>query len=1000
MKEKEGKDMAVKPWYKVVDPREDLREGRPQDASEFAVHLDKVREGIAPPDYQDPRRFFERTYLTQTLKEFSAQVVARLSGKSVETNAVFNLSTQFGGGKTHALTLVYHLARAGTKAFGWPGVMDIVNAAGVSTIPEAATAIFVGTEFDSLTGRGGDDGTPLRKTPWGEIAFQLGGASAFEKVRDHDARMVAPGGDVIRSFIPKDKPSLILMDEIINYTNRSRKIGNGMAEQLQTFIHNLSETARSQNSVVLAISVPASELEMTTDDQGDYLRIEKLLERVGKAYIMSAKEETAEIIRRRLFDWTGVPKDAKPTIAEYADWVRVNRSLLPSWFPVDHAYEAFEATYPFHPLTLSIFERKWAALPSFQQTRGVLKLLALWVSLIYPKSFKKGEKPDLITLGSAPLDEPLFRAAVLKQIGEGRFEGVITTDICGSVDSHATRLDEEASEPFKSLGLHRTTATTIFFESIGGGEARTNASLPELRLAMGGPSLDIANLDTVLEALAPPTGTCFFLNAENNTYRFGLKTNLIKIHADRKALIGENEVQELVKENIKKVFDQAPALERVYFPARSSDLMDRPALVLAVMPPNREAGQAETRECILDFTKCHGGAGRTYKSAIIWSLPSDSSALYESTRDLLAWKEISEKAASFNLDDEQKRQVAKYLEASKRRIKDRVWETYTIVGLYADSDTIEYIDLGQITSSSSESLTRLISGRLTQADKLTETVGPGFLVRNWPKASSLWPTRQLRDAFYAIPNFPRVSNQEVIKRAIQRGTIDGLFGYGGSCSEGGFEPFYYRDQVSTLEIEFSDEAFLIPAAQAEEEVRRRTIDSTVATILIEPGKVEISSGQRGSLIAKAFNKNGEQIPGKRVQWSFDGGKINSDGEFVAGTIDGTYTVIAECGEVIGSVSVVVKRSDEIPPPPPPPPPITHEKITSVRWNGVVDPLKWMNIYSRVILKLQNSGKLSVSIHLDLTKEDNEEGISKEIVEEVKVALKELGLNDDIVIKRI
>lgn len=983
--------MAVKPWYKVVDPREDLREGRPQDASEFAVHLDKVREGIAPLDYQDPRRFFERTYLTETLKEFSAEVVARLSGKTVETNAVFNLSTQFGGGKTHALTLVYHLAQAGTKAYGWPGVMDIVNAAGVSTIPEAATAIFVGTEFDSLTGRGGDDGTPLRKTPWGEIAFQLGGASAFEKVRDHDQRMVAPGGDVIRSFIPKDKPSLILMDEIINYTNRSRKIGNGMAEQLQTFIHNLSETARSQNSVVLAISVPASELEMTVDDQGDYLRIEKLLERVGKAYIMSAKAETAEIIRRRLFDWTGVPKDAKPTIAEYADWARENKDIIPSWFPVDHAYEAFEATYPFHPQTLSIFERKWQSLPSFQQTRGVLKLLALWVSLIYPKSYKKGDKPALITLGSAPLDEPLFRAAVLKQIGESRFEGVITTDICGSADSHATRLDEEASEPFKSLGLHRATATTIFFESISGGESRTNASLPEIRLAMGGPSLDIANLDTALEALAPPTGSCFFLNAENNTFRFGLKTNLIKIHSDRKALIGEREVQDLVKENIKKVFDQVPALERVYFPTRSSDLMDRPTLVLAVMLPNKEAGQEETRQCILDFTKNHGGSGRTYKSAIIWSLPSDSSGLYESTRDFLAWKEINDKATSFNLDDEQKRQVVKYLEASKRRIKDRVWETYTTVGLYAESDTIEYINLGQITSSSSESLTRLIASRLTQADKLTETVGPGFLVRNWSKVSNLWSTRQLRDAFYAIPHFPRVTNQEVIKRAIQRGIIDGLFGYGGLGSEGGFDPFYYRESVSTLEIEFSDDVFLIPAAQAEEEVRRNAIDSTVTSIIIDPTSVEIPLGQRQRLIAKAFNKNSEHIPGKRVNWSYDGGQINADGELVAGTIEGTFTVTAECDGVFGNGSVVVIKSGVVLPLPPPPP---LERIVSIQWEGVVDPLKWMNLYSRVLLKLQSAGSLDVSIQLDLT---NEDGISKEVVEEVKVALKELRLDDEIVI---
>ncbi len=58
--------MALKPWYKVVTPREDLREGKPLDASEFAVHLDQVRDGLAAPAvYQDPKQFFERTYLTQ-----------------------------------------------------------------------------------------------------------------------------------------------------------------------------------------------------------------------------------------------------------------------------------------------------------------------------------------------------------------------------------------------------------------------------------------------------------------------------------------------------------------------------------------------------------------------------------------------------------------------------------------------------------------------------------------------------------------------------------------------------------------------------------------------------------------------------------------------------------------------------------------------------------------------------------------------------------------------
>jgi predicted AAA+ superfamily ATPase len=87
--------MALKPWYKVATPREDLREGKPLDASEFAVHLDQIRDGRAPADYQNPGRFFERTYLTISLEALSAEVIRRLSGIRTETSAVFNMATQF-----------------------------------------------------------------------------------------------------------------------------------------------------------------------------------------------------------------------------------------------------------------------------------------------------------------------------------------------------------------------------------------------------------------------------------------------------------------------------------------------------------------------------------------------------------------------------------------------------------------------------------------------------------------------------------------------------------------------------------------------------------------------------------------------------------------------------------------------------------------------------------------------------------------------------------------
>jgi len=248
----------LKPWYQVVTPREDLRENRPMDASEFAVHLDHIREGRenVSKDYSDPVRFFDRTYLTESLLDLCAQVVRRLSGVQVETSAVYNMATQFGGGKTHALTTTYHLARHGDKAKSWKGVERILGKADVTHIPKAHVAVFVGTEFDVIQGRGGGD-EPVRKTPWGEIAWQLGGEKALAAVAEHDRQGLAPAGDALRAMLPSG-PTLILMDELLNYVSRGRKVG--MRDQFFNLLQNLSEEARARKNLVLCVSIPASEL--------------------------------------------------------------------------------------------------------------------------------------------------------------------------------------------------------------------------------------------------------------------------------------------------------------------------------------------------------------------------------------------------------------------------------------------------------------------------------------------------------------------------------------------------------------------------------------------------------------------------------------------------------------------------------------------------------------------------------------------------------------------
>jgi hypothetical protein len=971
--------MPLKPWYRVVTPREDLREGRPLDASEFAVHLDQVRDGRAPTDYQKPERFFDRTYLTKNMTALSAEVVRRLSGVQTETSAVFNLTTQFGGGKTHFLTMLYHLAHTGPGAERWAGVSRILDRGGVRVVPQAATAVFVGTEFDSITGRGGNDGTPVRKTPWGEIAFQLAGKTGLAELAEHERQMTAPAGDVIRRFLPRDKPCLILIDELMNYVSRNRK--SGLSTQLYSFLHNLSEEARGQKNVVLAVSIPASELEMSAEDQSDYERFKKLLDRLGKAVIMSADAETSEIIRRRLFDWDGtLDNEAKKTVAAYAEWVTDHRQQVPSWFPVDQARDAFEAAYPFHPMTLSVFERKWQALPRFQQTRGILRLLALWVSRAYVDGFKGAHRDPLVGLGTAPLDDSLFRSALFEQVGETRLEGAVTTDIIGKKDSHAVRLDKEAEEAVKKARLHRKVATVIFFES-NGGQARAEATVPELRLAVAEPDLDVGHVDAVLESLV---SSCYFLTGERNRYRFSLSPNLNKLLADRRATIQPAKIEERVRADVQKIFAQGSGVDRIYFPEKSNQVPDRPSLTFVVLAPDRSmADEQKTLQFIEAVTREHGSSGRTFKSGLIWCVPDSGASLHDEARKLLAWEDIQAEEDHLRLDDAQKRQLGESAKKAQRDLRETVWRTYKHLVLLGKDNTLQHKDLGLVHSSAAGDLVSFLVNRLRGDGDAEPAVSPTFLVRHWP-AFKEWSTKAARDAFFASPLFPRLLNGDSIKETIARGVENGVLAYVGKARSGRYEPFLFGTSLSPDEVEISDEMFVITGDEAKKHIE----PPHVATLVVSPPQVTAEPGKKQTFTAKGLDQHGRDIDAGKAAWTATGGAIDADGVFKAGTDEGNFLVTATAGKVQSTASITVAKAGATPPAKP----STKKEPTALSWEGVVPAQKWMNFYTKVLSKFAASKGLKLTVRFEL---DGEGPISQQKVEETKVALRELGLDDDV-----
>src|SRR5438132_12692066 len=144
--------MNLEAWYKITTPRKEVREGRSFHPDEFAIALEQVVAGTAPDDYKKPDQFFARTCFTRALREHAGMVPRRLSGKTENTSPVLTLITQFGGGKTHTLTTLYHLATNGEAAAGYPGVSDLLREAGVASVPRASVAVFVGNAWDPQAG--------------------------------------------------------------------------------------------------------------------------------------------------------------------------------------------------------------------------------------------------------------------------------------------------------------------------------------------------------------------------------------------------------------------------------------------------------------------------------------------------------------------------------------------------------------------------------------------------------------------------------------------------------------------------------------------------------------------------------------------------------------------------------------------------------------------------------------------------------------------------------
>ena len=402
---------GVLPWREVVEPHQDVATGDFLQA-EFAADLGKVHAGSAPSEYGDPQEFFGRTYLTDGLGALLVGAAKRLSDAGGDP--VVELQTNFGGGKTHSMLALYHMA-GGTPARDLPGLDQLLSERGAAVPQHINRAVLVGTWRGPQDVNAQEGGREIRTT-WGEMAWQLGGADAFDMIAENDAKGIAPGSNLLEAIFRKCSPCLILIDEWVAYLRQIYKVDglpSGSFDANLSFVQSLTEAVKTSPGTLLVAALPASQIEVGGDGgQEALVRLKQTFSRVESSWRPASQEESYEIVRRRLFK--DIPGDRfhhrDNTLKQFAKLYRENANEFPRGSADEDYRRKLEKAYPIHPELFEQLYTGWGSLERFQRMRGVLRLMAQAIHELWMNNDPSVMiMPGSIAVGSARVESELLQ---------------------------------------------------------------------------------------------------------------------------------------------------------------------------------------------------------------------------------------------------------------------------------------------------------------------------------------------------------------------------------------------------------------------------------------------------------------------------------------------------------------------------------------------------------------------------------------------------------------
>ena len=780
--------MSLKAWRDVVTPHKDVLGGTFKQ-SEFAADITQVATGTAPEEYQDAEKFFSRTYITEGMRLLLISVAQRLSGNGGDP--VIQLQTAFGGGKTHTMLAVYHLASRKTSTDKLHGIPPILDEAGIHELPSARVAVIDGINMAPSQQSVKKEGQKVT-TLWGELAWQLLGDEGLAMVKDSHEQGTSPGKQVLAELLKRAAPCVVLVDELLAYIRQfelGKSYSAGTYDSNISFIQALTEAMKAVPNAILLASLPESELEVGgTMGQQTLTALEKYFGRVESVWKPVATEEAFEIVRRRLFENAGERAEVEGISRQFSDFYREYAAKFPTETQSNEYFERLCRSYPIHPEVFDRLYEDWSTLDKFQRTRGVLQYMAivihnLWVS---------GNRDALIMPGSLPLEDSSVRDKSIHYLPQG-WQPVIEREVDGP-RSAAQALDSEIAL-FGGVHAARRAARTIFLGSAASSSTQAARGIKQERILLGAvqPGQAIGIFEDVLKRLRD---RLHYLYSEQDRFWFDTKPNLRREMESRKQNISDRDALiPLLKDRTTRLMGRQHHFAGIHVFTPSNDVPDEygngPRLV--VLPTEAAYSRTESNQAqsaAQEILRNRGEQPRQKQNRLIF-LAADFdvvSRLKDQGRTFLAWKSIVEDidSGALNQDLTHLRQAKQSRDSAESSLSQLIRETYKwlmapVEEFVKGKPTLEW-EVVQVSTTTSN-LVETIENKLREEEWLIYEWSPIFLrniLSQWYFKDGVTEVRALKvwqDSCHYL-YLPRLVNDSVFKNAMNQGVAsEDFFGY-------------------------------------------------------------------------------------------------------------------------------------------------------------------------------------------------------------------------------